>query len=340
MSDVPPPPVHPPDDIRAGNGSTAGAPPVDCVLTHHLNTYASGVARFNEILAERLGVPLLSVFSDAAQGLERPLLSFKLGELDEAEQHLLTDTLDRSIWRHDVYLHDWRGLPLEERLVRESVRCWAGNLEVLEQVEAIGCASGLAWTPGLLLDQRTFSPAEVSVFSFGMAHKLRTDMFRQLRGLLERSGRSYRLYVSTANHETSSLREAELVYEEMHELFPRGLYFMGNLSDVAVYNYLQTTTFFAAFFARGLRANNTSVAAAMEQGCVVITNLDEHSPAHLRHGVNVIDIDKCEELPSDPLTLKRLSVAAIEAAREHSWERLAEVIGGTSPEPVRADPRS
>ena len=35
----------------------------------------------------------------------------------------------------------------------------------------------------------------------------------------------------------------------MHEVFP-SLYFLGNLSDVAVYNQLREATFFAAFFPR------------------------------------------------------------------------------------------
>jgi hypothetical protein len=300
--------------------------PLECVLTHHLNTYASGVARFNEILAHRLGIPLLSVFSDAARGLRRPLLSFKVGELDEHERALLVGLLDDAQWQHDAFLHEFRGLPLEHRIATGAARCWAGNREILGRLRQIGCEAQLAWAPGLLLDQRRFQPAEISVFSFGMARKLRTDMFRRLRELLDQTGRSYRLYVSSANHETSSIREAELVFDEMHELFPEHLYFMGNLSDVAVYNYLQTTTFFASFFPDGVRANNTSVAAAMEQGCVVITNLDEHSPEHLRHGVNVIDIGQTTELPSDPLELRRISVAAMEITRERSWEHLAALI--------------
>jgi hypothetical protein len=35
----------------------------------------------------------------------------------------------------------------------------------------------------------------------------------------------------------------------------------------------------------------------MECGCTVITNLDEHSPAGLIHGGNVLDIHQCDRLP-------------------------------------------
>ena len=90
----------------------------------------------------------------------------------------------------------------------------------------------------------------MTVFSFGMAHKVRADMFRRLRGLLDAlRGRSYEVYVSAANHETATLEDAEAVFAEMREVFP-GFYFLGNLSDVAVYNELRRATFFAAFFTR------------------------------------------------------------------------------------------
>ena len=144
-----------------------------------------------------------------------------------------------------------------------------------------------------------------------------------LGNLLEASGSTYTLYVSAANHETATIRDAQLVFEEMHEVFPDALYFLGTLSDVAVYNWLLQTTFFAAFFEHGVRANNTTVAAAMERGAIVITNLDEHSPPELVHMENVIDVERCTALPDDPLVLRRLSVRAIETARARGWDALA-----------------
>ena len=67
-------------------------------------------------------------------------------------------------------------------------------------------------------------------------------MFLRLRQLLEHSRLPWAVYVSSANHETASIRDAQIVFEEVNELFPSGLFFLGNLSDVAVYNYLQDTT--------------------------------------------------------------------------------------------------
>jgi hypothetical protein len=97
---------------------------------------------------------------------------------------------------------------------------------------------------------------------------------------------------------------------------------MGYLSDTAVFNHLVECTFLAAFFEKGLRANNTTVNAAMECGCAVITNLDEHSPAGLVHLKNVIDINECERLP-DQAAAERIGRAAREIAHaEYGWEQL------------------
>ena len=179
------------------------------------------------------------------------------------------------------------------------------------------------WTPGLLVDRRRYEPADLTVFSFGMAHKMETARFRRLRDLLDASGRSYAVYVSAANHETASLEDAEIVFREMRETFP-SLYFLGNLSDVAVYNQLLDATYFAAFFPRGVRANNTTVAVAMETGAVVITNLDAHSPPELVHLENVIDVEQCEQLPTDPAILAGIRERALATAASRGWDELVE----------------
>jgi hypothetical protein len=196
-----------------------------------------------------------------------------------------------------------------------------GNLEIYEGLRGLGDRVETVWAPGLIVDRRPFEPAAVTVFSFGMAHKVRTDMFRRLRSLLDALGAPYAVYVSAANHETTTVEDAQAVFEEMHELFP-SLYFLGNLSDVAVYNRLRESTFFAAFFDRGVRANNTSVAAAMETGAVVITNLDELSPPEYVHGENLIDIERCDRLPTEPEVLDAIREHAVETAAARGWDAL------------------
>ncbi len=99
-------------------------------------------------------------------------------------------------------------------------------------------------------------------------------------------------------------------FEELQSIFNGQVYFMGYLSDTAVFNHLMDCTFLAAFFEKGLRANNTTVNAAMECGCAVITNLDEHSPAGLVHMKNVIDINLLRRLPDAGRRRERIGRAA------------------------------
>jgi hypothetical protein len=298
---------------------------LDAVATHHVDGFRSGVARFNELLAQRLGVPLLELGRLEGAAPLAPLLSFKASELDAQGAGALGGWLaGADTW--EVFLHEFAGLELERRLISGARRVHCGNDAIAEQVRGLAAAAQTVWTPGLILDDRPFPATELSVFSFGMAHKIRTDSFRRLKALLDASGRSYALYVSAANHETASLKDSEAVFDEMHEIFPESLYFLGNLSDVAVYNQLASATFFAAFFESGVRANNTSVASAMERGAVVITNLDRHSPPELVHMDNVIDVERCEQLPSDPDELARIGRRAVETAHGRDWDALVEAL--------------
>jgi len=300
--------------------------PLDAVVTHHLDGFRSGVARFNEILATQLDLPLVGLGELQGAAITCPLLSFKVRELPMQERGQIELLVDDARWPWEIFLHDFGDLPLERRLVSGAQRVHCGNHEIEHEVAALNPEHATLWTPGLLLDDRQFRPAELSVFSFGMAHKIQTQIFKRLRAILDQSGQSYAVYVSAANHETASIGDAEAVFAEMHEIFPAELYFLGNLSDVAVANHLSAATYFAAFFSGGVRANNTTVASAMERGAVVVTNLDVHSPPEFVHMDNVIDIERCEELPLDPLVLRRISVRAMETARARGWQSLVKLL--------------
>jgi hypothetical protein len=295
---------------------------IDAVVTHHTDASRSGVARFNELLAAHLGVPVLSLSNHRVKGLSHPLLSFKVSELDSGEAADLEGLLAAAPWSWSAFLHEYADLELERRVVEHAETVFCGNHAIAERVQPLAANVETVWTPGLIAEDRLFVDTDISVFSFGMAHKMRRDMLARLRDLLEGSGQTWALYVSAANHETASVRDVQLVFEELREVFPDHLYFLGNLSDLAVLNYLKRTAFFAAFFPAGVRANNTSVAAAMEHGAVVITNLDEHSPPEFVHMENVLDIDRCKELPTDPAVLGRLARNAEETAAGRGWDDL------------------
>ncbi len=229
--------------------------------------------------------------------------------------------------RHDapfrMFLHDITELPIEMELIQRASQVYAGNEELAQRISSSGAAVETLWSPATILDYRQLEPVDISLFSFGMAHKMHTDIYRRLHELLEDTGKSYSLYVSNANHESARLEDARLIYEEMHTVFPRGLYFLGHLSDIAVSTLIAGTTYFAAFFPRGARANNSTVVAAMERGATVLTNLDQQSPDYLRHMHTVIDVMRCDELPTDPALRLRIGAAARDAAGQLSWDHLA-----------------
>jgi hypothetical protein len=125
--------------------------------------------------------------------------------------------------------------------------------------------------------------------------------------------------VSTALHENTSFDGSFVVrFEELQALFGGHVYFMGYLSDTAVFNHLVECTYLAAFFEKGLRANNTTVNAAMECGCAVITNLDEHSPAGLVHMKNVIDINYTERGQAEAIGRAAREIAHA----DYGWDQL------------------
>jgi hypothetical protein len=296
---------------------------IDCIAGYHLNPWTCGIAKFNAILARQLEVPVVGMRSPELGASARPLLSIKLSEFSPE------DAADLDLWaasnagRFELFLHAFDGTAIEVRLVEAAARVYCGNAELYQQLLPLRADIRELFCPGTILNPQRFRPTELSVFTFGMAHKIRVPLYRRLRDLLEATGKQYSVYVSTALHENTSFDGSFVVrFEELQSIFNGQVYFMGYLSDTAVFNQLMDCTFLAAFFEKGLRANNTTVNAAMESGCAVITNLDEHSPAGLQHMKNVIDVNLCERLPDVEQT-QRIGRAAREiASGTYGWDQL------------------
>ena len=296
---------------------------IDCIAGYHLNPFTCGIAKFNNILAKHLDVPVVGIRAVELGSYRRPLLSIKLNEFSNGD----AEDLDRWSAAHagqfDLFLHAFDGTPIEQRLVNVAARVYCGNAQLYRELSPARPDLQELFCPGTLLNPQRFQRTELSVFTFGMAHKIRVPLYRRLRELLDASGKSYSVYVSTALHENTSFDGSFVVrFEELQSIFGGRVYFMGYLSDTAVFNHLVDCTFVAAFFEQGLRANNTTVNAAMECGCAVITNLDEHSPSGLVHMKNVVDINVCERLPDTEQT-QRIGLAAREIAHtRYGWEQL------------------
>jgi hypothetical protein len=296
---------------------------IDCIAGYHLNPWTCGIAKFNAILAKELDVPVVGLASPDLRQYSRPLLSIKMSEFTDDDAKALALWVDANVGRFDIFLHAFDGTSFEHRLLNAAAHVYCGNRELTHQLAPSRSDIIELFCPGTLLNPQRFQDTDLKVFTFGMAHKIRVPLYRRLRDLLDATGQSYSVYVSTALHENTSFDGSFVVrFEELQSIFGGQVYFMGYLSDTAVFNHLVDCDFLAAFFEKGLRANNTTVNAAMECGCAVITNIDEHSPVGLTHMKNVIDINLCDRLP-DLEDAQRIGGAAREIARaQYGWDRL------------------
>jgi hypothetical protein len=307
-------------------------PVIDCIAGYHLNPWTCGIAKFNAILAKHLDVEVVGIRAVELGSYDRPLLSLKLSEFSAQ------DAADLDLWssahrgRFELFLHAYDGTDVERRLVTAAARVYVGNTELFRQLQGLRPDARELFCPGTILNPQRFMTTDISVFTFGMAHKIRVPLYRRLHELLEATGLTYSVYVSTALHENTSFDGSFVVtFEELQSIFNGQVYFMGYLSDTAVFNHLLDSTYLAAFFEKGLRANNTTVNAAMECGCTVITNLDEHSPSGLSHMKNVVDIHQCDRLPTREES-ERIGRAAREAALgDYGWERLVSQLRAIEP---------
>src|SRR5687767_6347075 len=295
----------------------------DCIAGYHLNPWTCGIAKFNTILGRHMSLPVVGIGSSEITQYRTPLLSLKMSEFTPEDARVLDAWAEGHRGGYELFLHAFDGTPLEQRLIAGASRVYIGNRELSTQLARLRPDAVELFCPGTLLNPQRFQRTELSVFTFGMAHKIRVPLYRRLQELLEATGQSYSVYVSTALHENTSFDGSFVVrFEELQSIFNGQVYFMGYLSDTAVFNHLLDCTFLAAFFEKGLRANNTTVNAAMEVGCAVITNLDEHSPVGLAHMQNVIDISLCDRLPDTEQT-QRIGLAAREIAHgQYGWDRL------------------
>ena len=306
---------------------------MDSILSYHMNPLTCGVARFNRALAEQIGLPMYQLFSDDAGKCRKPLLSIKISEFkkdDSDRLEAIVDGWDSSV-EPRLFFHDYSATSVEAKLLHRAKTVYCGNEALASELASLHDNIVEAWCPGFLFDAVPFpEPVDISVYTFGMAHKVRADYYYELCRLLESTGKSYCLYISAAIHEGNSLDDSfTSAYEELKKIFGDRIFFLGFISDTALFNYLRRCTFFAAFFESGVRANNTSVNTALQCEAVVLTNLDEHSPHDFVHLDSVIDIRQCQHvLPVEPSLLKRISRRGRQVSEGRGWRPLLDLLQG------------
>jgi hypothetical protein len=261
---------------------------VDAVLSFHINAYTCGVAKWSIRLARELGVP----FHDLRYlpHYQRPMVSLKLSEV----RHMLWPGHGVNVAQpYELFLHD---VP---DFTNEGDRCWiqlaeriyAANTVIARAVrESMRTDVIEAWCPSTI--ETPPKRADLTILTFGMAHKLVSPHYRKLKALLDAHGEPYTVLLSTGVHEGSPWDEAlEAATASLGAIFGDRLEVLGYLSDAALDREIRRATFCAAFYTPAFRANNTSGWAVVERGTPLITNLDEDSPR-----VHCYDIDKLTAL--------------------------------------------
>jgi hypothetical protein len=269
---------------------------VDGVVTFHTNPFACGVARFNEQLAEKLKLPLLT-FSTVTEA-RHPLFSVKWSELDESAKRMLRQRASKTF---DLF---WHG---------EAPEGISSRAERVYHASEIGCPSTVQGNP---------RRSGLNILTFGMANKIQLKYHHRLQPILEAQDPGYTVSLSTAIHEGSPW--AESFHRSVNAL--RGVYgdhlrVLGFLADDALTRELSEATACALFFDPALRANNTSYWAAVEQNCLVLTNLDHLSPAvHPSSDIRTLD-----EWP-DFHRREEMRGSAARAMKQYSWDRVLDAL--------------
>ena len=299
------------------------------VVSYHTNPYTCGVARFNQALAKEMRIPLCSVSKFVPSSENISLLSIKFEEMSTKSAEDMWMQLDQVDAKFDLFLHGVTQSEIENRYIDKARRVIVATREYAEIVRARRSDVLSYFAPGAA-DSSKKTNVDITLLTFGMAHKIRSDGYRKLGEILAADERSVQLEISTALHDGTSFSEDFFsVGSEISEVFSGNVSFLGFLADDEVSRRLRAADALVAFFPSGVRENNTTVLSAMAHGCAVITNLDSLSPSWMKHNDSVFDISQLNTFPTNA-ELTRVGIAARAAVNPYSFESLATLLTDTT----------
>lgn len=280
------------------------------IISTHTNTVQSGVAKFGKLLSDQLSLPYLSIKEYLDENTKgKVLVSIKIVDCINIENEILEALVNKLKGgiKFDIFFHSFHGFDIEHDLINISERVFCANREITHALDGIDKPIKSLWCPPLVDNIGLTSGNELTLFSFGMAHKIQTRYFKTLKTILDATKKNYSIYISTAFHEKAGLGDFQKVKDELKDCFSERIQFLGFLSDPAVNYFLKQTDIFIAFFDKGARDNNTSLLAAMSQGTAVLTNIDEFSPAWMEHNYTILDINTLKLSDMAPAKLKTIA---------------------------------
>lgn len=299
---------------------------ITSIVSYHLNPYTCGVARFNRSLAKVMGIPIIQLDQYLDSGQREPvLLSIKLEELGSESLRKLEVFVGEPSGQYSLLLHGIADLELETKLCLKARRVFAASREIAATVMNHRSDVVAVFAPGAPARPQ-LEDVDCTFLTFGMAHKIRSDRYRQLASLMRSDSRTFRLDISTALHEGGTFDEDFFqIADEISQAFEGNVRFLGFLADDEVSDRLRSVDALIAFFPRGVRENNTTVLSAMSHGCPVVTNLDPLSPLWMIHNETVFDVHQLDRIPSQEL-LHSVGKSGARVAEEYNFQRLSEIM--------------
>ena len=295
------------------------------LVSYHTNPYTCGVARFNQALAIALKTQIVSISNLRASSSDVLLLSLKFEEIPSESASELFADVQSSGAIFDLFLHGVVDSEIEQKFIASARRMFVASSEYAEQVRSRRADVVSYFAPGAP-DRSKNVRADLTLLTFGMAHKIRSDGYKKLGHLLATDDRTVQLEISTALHDGTSFSEDFFsVGSEISQVFDGNVSFLGFLADEEVSRRLHAAHALVAFFPSGARENNTTVLSAMAHRCPVITNLDSYSPSWMKHDESVFDIDQLSNFPSRD-SLLRVGEAGQRAVAPYSFEVLASLL--------------
>ena len=299
--------------------------PFDCVVSYHHNVHTCGVARFNRRLADFLGVPMVRASDLGPPKFVYPIVSVKSSEM-EVRDH---DQFKRDVLRLSRFvlmIHDYRSDSLEIDLMREATKVIALNAELASRAREVRPDVIEGFAVASYTDTPISNSPEMTLITFGMAHKIQSHGYQRIGELLNSDSRSFVLEISSALHEGTEFDDSFFeVGEEISGCFQGNVDFLGFLADQEVVRRLTRASAMLAFFPHGARENNTSLISAMSLGVPVITNLDSWSPPWMVHGETVFDVNLLNSFPSNEV-LQKVGTLGKGAVRHLSFSGLLSLL--------------
>ena len=295
------------------------------LVSYHTNPYTCGVARFNQALSAALKIPIVAMSNLSSRTADVLLLSLKFEEISRESAEQLLSNLQTSGAVFDLFLHGIVDSEIEQVFVTTARQVFVASNEYADQIRSRRADVVSYFAPGAS-DRSKNVDADLTLLTFGMAHKIRSAGYKKLGQLLSNDDRTVQLEISTALHDGTSFSEDFFsVGSEISQVFDGNVSFLGFLADEEVSRRLHAANALVAFFPSGARENNTTVLSAMAHRCPVITNLDSYSPSWMKHDESVFDIDQLSNFPSRD-SLLRVGEAGQRAVAPYSFEVLASLL--------------